>query len=221
MDTAEHVNAAMNIRRRQAMGFTLVEVSIVVCLVGLLAAIAVPSFIHARTESQKNICINNLKQIDAAIQQWALECNRPETAAVTSPNIIPYLKGSVVCPAGGTSFDDSYTIVTVATLPVCQRVPQSHVLPDAGSLTGAGSTGSGNGNGNGAGNGSGSGGGSGSAGGIGNGNHNGSGNGGGGGNGDVGGNGNGNGNAGSNGNGNGNGNGTGNGNANGLANGHS
>jgi prepilin-type N-terminal cleavage/methylation domain-containing protein len=53
-------------------GFTLVEIMIVVALVGLLAAIAVPNIVRARTQSQTQACINNLRQIDDASQQWGL-----------------------------------------------------------------------------------------------------------------------------------------------------
>ncbi len=61
-----------NIKSLKA-GFTLVEIMIVVAIIGLLAAIAIPNFLRARSTAQQNACINNLRQIDAAIQQWALE----------------------------------------------------------------------------------------------------------------------------------------------------
>jgi prepilin-type N-terminal cleavage/methylation domain-containing protein len=95
-------------------GFTLVEIMIVVAIIGLLAAIAIPNFIRARATSQANACINNLRQIDAAINEWALENGKKTTDAVTSPQIVSaYIKLNVNssvpgCPAGG-----SYTTSSV------------------------------------------------------------------------------------------------------------
>ena len=85
----------MRHRTSRKAGFTLVEIMIVVAIIGLLAAIAIPNFVRARTQSQKNACINNLRQIDGAIQIWAAETKQGETATVTPADILPYLHGEV------------------------------------------------------------------------------------------------------------------------------
>jgi prepilin-type N-terminal cleavage/methylation domain-containing protein len=117
----------MRINTSKKSGFTLVEIMIVVAIIGLLAAIAIPNFVRARATSQKNACINNLRQIDGAKQQWALENKQVSTATPLMSAIQPYLgrgnAGTVpTCPASGT-----YAVNVLTTAPTC-TIPL-HVLP--------------------------------------------------------------------------------------------
>lgn len=86
--------------------------------VGVLAGIAVPNFVKARETAQKNACLNNLRQIDAAKQQWALENNKNENSVPTQRDIAAYLKDSKLpdCPKGGR-----YTLGRVNVAPKCSQ----------------------------------------------------------------------------------------------------
>ncbi len=120
----------MRMRASRTAGFTLVEIMIVVAIIGLLASIAVPNFVKARTTAQMNACISNLRQIDGAVQQWALDTKQGDTATVSPTDVLPYLKNAVVCPSGGKTFADSYSVSTVQARPTCLKVPSTHKLEE-------------------------------------------------------------------------------------------
>ncbi len=100
-------------------GFTLVEIMIVVAIIALLASIAVPNFLRARKRSQATRILQDLRMIDAAIDQYAIENNKPQGAAVAWLDIRTYLKtGSVLYASGGTDmFGNSFAPFAVDTLP--------------------------------------------------------------------------------------------------------
>ena len=106
---------------------------IVVGIIGLLAAIAVPNFLQARNAARSSTCVNNLRLIDAAKEQYALENGVAVGVATTSANCTPYLKAGAFPTCPGTSA--AYTTNPIATLPVCAlsgsasgMTPKSHRL---------------------------------------------------------------------------------------------
>ena len=106
-------------------GFTLVEIMIVVLIIGILMAIAVPNFVKARDSSRTNSCIANLKQTDSAKEQWAMDNKKDAGAAVGYTDLVGatlYMKSQPSCPSGGT-----YTVNAVGTSPTCDKT--GHVLP--------------------------------------------------------------------------------------------
>lgn len=99
-------------------GFTLIEIMIVVLIIAVLLAIAIPNFMKARDTSRAKACVANLRQIDTAKMQWAMDEKKVGTDVPTSANLIPtYIKNELSCPAGGV-----YTINAVDTNPACPNV---------------------------------------------------------------------------------------------------
>ena len=80
-------------------GFTLVEIMIVVAIIGLLAAIAIPNFVKARQKAQQEACIANLRQIEGATQVWAVDTGASDTATVNMSDLVPnYIRTLPTCP---------------------------------------------------------------------------------------------------------------------------
>jgi prepilin-type N-terminal cleavage/methylation domain-containing protein len=116
----------MRITRFQASrrGFTLIEILIVISILGLLLAIAVPNFVKTRTNAQRQICIENLAQIESAKQIWGVEVGRtygdtPQDAELIGPTL--YIKEKPRCPAGG-----NYRFNAIGTTAACDV--NGHVL---------------------------------------------------------------------------------------------
>ena len=103
---------------RKHAGFTLVEIMIVVAIIALLAAIAVPGFLRARKRSQASKILNDLRMIDAAVDQYAIESNRTTGFVVTVPDWTNYVKkNSILFNTGADLFGNGYGVQTVDTIP--------------------------------------------------------------------------------------------------------
>jgi len=108
MKTMRHLMASRK-------GFTLIEIMIVVLIIGVLLAIAVPSFVTARTTSRQNACIKNLRAIEASKDQWCMATNHNTGDTCAWTDLTPtYLKAQPACPGGG-----AYTIGVVGTNATC------------------------------------------------------------------------------------------------------
>jgi prepilin-type N-terminal cleavage/methylation domain-containing protein len=102
--------------KKMRRAFTLVEIMIVVLIIGILLAIAIPNFIRARETSRAKSCQSNLQHVDSAKEQWAMDNKKTATdTAPASTDLSPtYVKTYPACPSNGT-----YTIGAVGTTPVC------------------------------------------------------------------------------------------------------
>ena len=124
-------------QRRVHSAFTLIEIMIVVLIIGIILAVAIPNFVHARESSRGRSCVANLKEIDTAKEQYAMD-NKLTTGdgtlaadplTVSGSMLVGssnYIKTAVVCPSTGT-----YTVGAIGTLPTCSIGANATVAPFA------------------------------------------------------------------------------------------
>ena len=117
-------------------GFTLVEIMIVVAIIAILAAVAIPNFISYRKQSQATACVSNLKQIQSAKEQWLMHNTAAPDSLTALVGSDKYIKTLPTCPAGG-----NYTVGDATTDPACSigttlGTEYKHALPSADTGTG-------------------------------------------------------------------------------------
>jgi prepilin-type N-terminal cleavage/methylation domain-containing protein len=109
---------------RRKQGFTLIEILVVVAVMGLVVGIAIPAFMKSRTQARKQVCIENISQIESAKQQWGLEMQKKEGDIPGDGDLIGpmlFMKRKPECPGGG-----SYDYMPIGKTATCTE--PEHVL---------------------------------------------------------------------------------------------
>jgi len=111
-------------KNQKKQGFTLVEIMIVVMIIGLLAAIALPSFQRARDQARAKSCVNSMRLIEAAKDQYSIEFGTATSVVIPDADLAPYMKGGVMatCQTG------TITANGVDINPSCTLVGEGHEL---------------------------------------------------------------------------------------------
>ena len=140
----------MNHPTNKKAGFTLVEIMIVVLIIGILLAIAIPNFVAARESSRAKACVGNLKQIDSAKQQCAMDnklgAASPATFDITGAVVAApayqlvgasgYIRATPVCPSSLTNYTAT-TLGTIAVTPYCLASASNGGVATAAGTAGA------------------------------------------------------------------------------------
>lgn len=106
-----------NVRSVKVRGFTLIEIMIVIAIIGTILAIALPNFFKTRTNARRNVCIENLSQIESAKQLWGLEHGKKEGDAAADADLFGpalYMKKKPSCPGDGV-----YDLGSIGSVPSC------------------------------------------------------------------------------------------------------
>src|SRR5438874_13473467 len=114
----------MQIKTSKRSAFTLVEIMIVVAIIGLLAAIAIPNLVTAQKKAKRQACNSTMKAIEGAKAQWALENKKADTDVPSDADLFgpdKYIERTPQCPGGGT-----YSLNAINAKPTCSV--QDHVL---------------------------------------------------------------------------------------------
>jgi len=107
----------------QRSGFTLLEIMVIVAIIGFVIAIAMPNLFKSRDKAQRDSCIENLRQLDSALQQWGVQNNKGNLDTVALTDLIPFLDKNKTpsCPGGG-----NYGLTTVGANPTCSLSTLGH-----------------------------------------------------------------------------------------------